>query len=79
MGKTQSRQLELNENGVINSNLIVQEEEYNVTKDVKIILYLILAMMVVQLVIKVYQMHRREIKKQLRRNLAASVASVQAV
>lgn len=76
MGQTKSTAQDLTENGVVNSNFIVQQEEYNVSKDVKIILYIIVAIMGVSLGIKFFQIYRRNIKKQVRRNLAASTISV---
>lgn len=61
MGQSKSTAQDLTENGVVNSNFVVQQEqEYNVTKDVKIILYLLVAMMAASLGIKLFQIYMRE-------------------
>lgn len=78
MGSKQTKQ-ELQENGVVNSNFIVQEQEYNVTKDVKIVLYLILVLLVINLGLKIWGNHRRQMKRRIRREVVASRASVSAV
>jgi len=76
MGNSKSTTQELAENGVVNSNFIVQEAEYNVTKDVKIVLYFILVIMVLILMGKLFKAYRRSLKKQIRQDLAASLHSV---
>lgn len=77
MGQSKSTAQDLTENGVVNSNFVVQQEqEYNVTKDVKIILYLLVAMMAASLGIKLFQIYMKSVRKQIRRNLTASTFSV---
>lgn len=76
MGNSKSTKQDLQENGVVNSNFIVQQAEYNVTKDVKIILYLILAIMILYMIAKLFKAYRRNIKKQIRRNLGATTANL---
>lgn len=67
------------ENGAINSNFIVQESEYNISKDMKIVLYLILAVLVLNLIFKAYKMHKRNLMRRFRREATASRASVAAI
>ncbi|KAJ8909390.1 hypothetical protein NQ315_008877 [Exocentrus adspersus] len=75
MGHTQSSH-DVKENGLVNSNVVVEESEYNVTKDVKIMLYIIVVLMVIQLLLRLAKDHRKSVKKQIRRNLATSVANI---
>lgn len=81
MGKSYSKdkRMELTENGIVNTNYMIQEDEYHLSKDVKIILYIMLVLMIANFVLKVFKMHRRSVKKNVRRNLAVSRASVASV
>lgn len=81
MGSSSSKdpKQELTENGAVNSNFIVQESEYNVTKDVKIVLYLILVVLILDLAFKLYRAHKKKIERRVRRNINASLGSVAAV
>lgn len=79
MGQTKSKDTkqEVTENGVVNSNFIVQEAEYNITKDVKVILYLIFAMLAMLLLWRIIRAVKKNMKKQIRRDMAAvSLASI---
>nr|CAI5848838.1 unnamed protein product [Callosobruchus analis] len=76
MGSSKSKHQDLTENGAVNSNFIVTQEKYNVTRDVKIVLYLILTLLVLQFALKLFQIHVKGVKRRMRRSLAASVASV---
>lgn len=78
MGSKQTKQ-EVQENGVVNSNFIVQKQEYNVNKNVKIILYLIVVLLVINLGLKLWGSYRRQMKRRIRREVAASNASISAV
>lgn len=79
MGQTKSKDTkqEVTENGVVNSNFIVQEAEYNITKDVKVVLYLIFAMLAMLLLWRIIRAVKKNMKKQIRRDMAAvSLASI---
>lgn len=50
------------ENGVVNSNFIFQEKEYPITKDVKVMLYSYIIVVVVMLLfaLKCFQFHKKK-------------------
>lgn len=75
MGQSKSTEQKVQENGVVNSNFIVQEQEYNVTKDVKIVIYLILACLLAMILMKLFRVYHKQLKKQARRNLAEAVSA----
>lgn len=70
MGNTKSASQEVTDTGVVNTNVIVQEPEVKLTQDVKALLWIIAAAVIVQLLIKVYNVHRRGMKKKFSRRLA---------
>ena len=74
MGQTKSTEQKVQENGVVNSNFIVQEQEYNITKDVKVILYLILSCLLVIVAMRLFKAYHKKTKKEVRRNLAVAVS-----
>lgn len=76
MGNTKSTTQDVTEDGVVNSNFIVQEQVLKSTLDVKIMMGLMVLIMVAQLLLKLCKMHRSQVKRTVRRNLAASMASV---
>ena len=76
MGNSESSKQQLQENGVVNSNFVVQEQEYNVTKDVKIILYLMLAILCLNSVFKIFKCYKKQMERNIRKNLVLSSASI---
>lgn len=75
MGTSESKDLEQTENGAVNANFIVKEQ----TLDVGVMLAIIVALLVLQFVLKLYKMHRGQLKRNVRRNIAASMASMNQV
>lgn len=69
MGKTNSKHAEITDSGVVNSNFIVEQEAIQAPLDIRILLYILTGAVVLLLVLKLKQMYRRTLKKDLSRNM----------
>lgn len=61
MGGNESKDTkqEVTENGAVNSNFIVQESEYNISTDMKIVFYLLLALVAFNTAVQIYDRHTK--------------------
>ena len=70
MGTTKSKEQDLAENGVVNSNFIVEENITKPTSEVKILLYIITIVVVLKFLLHLYKMQRRNVKRNITRSMA---------
>ena len=74
MGQSQSRNAdqEVTDTGVVNSNFIVQEQEMTVNMEVKVLLYVITAILVVNLALKIHKMCKKSMRRRIHQDIAAA-------
>lgn len=76
MGKTNSKHSELTDNGVVNSNFIVEQESIQVPTDVRVLLYIVVAVVVILLLLKLHKAYRRGLRKDLSRSMVLRTQAV---
>lgn len=74
MGTSSSKHAEVTDTGVVNSNFIVEQEAIAVPEDIRILLYILVAVAVLLAVLKLHKAYRRVIKKEVTRNQAVMTA-----
>ncbi len=69
MGKSQSKQLDVTDTGVVNNNFKVEEESVSVPSDIRVVLYVIAVALVILVGIKIQKAYRRGLKKNFSRSM----------
>lgn len=77
MGQTKSTSQEVVDTGVVNSNFIVQQKEYNVSMDVKIMLSIITIALLILLALEICKNYGKQVKKRIQRNLVIQPMAAQ--
>jgi len=69
MGKSQSKQVDVTDTGVVNNNFKVEEESVSVPSDIRVVLYVIAVALVILVGIKIQKAYRRGLKKNFSRSM----------
>lgn len=77
MGNSDTKQVDpnqqLSENGVVNSNFIVQEPKTLMATDEKVVLYIIFFILLLQLVMEAVHRYKESIKKKVLKKTASTI------
>lgn len=69
MGKTNSKHSEVTDTGVVNSNFIVEEQSAAIPTDIRVLFYFIAAAIGALVLLKLHQIYRKGLKKNLSRSM----------
>lgn len=75
MGNDSSKQ-HLNENGAVNSNVTVNEQSSTFPIDIRVLMYIITAILIFRFVLRISKDYHKGVKRTIRKDLAASTLEV---
>lgn len=79
MGKTVSKQADVTDTGVVNSNFIVNEKEITLPLDLHIAFYVVVVCIVLLTYLKARKAYRRDMKRDLGRSMVLRTQAMEEI